>query len=366
MTTAAVMACSYLHEQGGSLGIARNVGDRARARCVAQAGLDLAMAYIQANGDWRTARPNGTWVTGQALYGAGVTIRVEDGSDANGDGLISVPSEGDADLADDPAEPFTISVTAALERRDPVDNRFLSSVSHVIRAEVRPVGSDLTSQWGLDEGSGTTVHGGDGQVGTTVNMDPATSWTTGRFGSALRFRGNNGYVTMPDTSAVEITTAGTVSAWINVNSFKNAFAGIVHKGTRRDFKDEAYSLQFWTGNRIYWGVTTASGSHPSVVSSSAPPAGTWVHVVGTWDSKAMKLYMNGSLVASGPGCESIRSPGAFNIGAQLNASPYYSFDGLIDDVRIYNRALTAAEAATLADGGSPTVTASIYLVDLCP
>jgi hypothetical protein len=363
MTVAAVVAYSYLGAQGSSIGIARNIGDHARARCLSQTGLDLALACIKAHANWRTTMPNGIWVTNQALYGGTLTIRVEDGSDANGDGIISVPSEGDGDLANDPSQPFTITVAANRERRD-ADNQVLSSVAHFVRADVRPSGGDLTSSWALDEGSGATVSGGTGQTGTLVNMDPVTSWVPGRTGNALSFHGNNGYVTMPDTSAVEITTAGTVAAWININSFKNAFAGIVHKGTRTDFADEAYSLQFWSNNQIYWGITTASGAHPNVMSPTAPPAGEWVHVLGTWDSSAMKLYVNGVQVATGAGVESIRSPGAFNIGAQLNASPYYSFDGLIDDVRVYNRSLTAAEAAAIAAGAPPQSTLWTYLVDL--
>ena len=363
MTVAAAVACAYLSAQGSAMGIARNIPDYARARCVAETGLDLTLAYIRTHSDWRTAQHNGVWVTNQALCGGTVSVTVEDGRDVNGDGVISVPAEGDGDLADDPSEGFTISVAGKFERRDG-SNQVVSSAYCLVRAEVRTAGGDLTSYWGLNEGSGSTVSGGAGQTGTMVNMDPATSWVPGHSGTALKFTGNNGYVTMPDTSAVEITTAGTVSAWININSFKNDFAGIVHKGTRTDFTDEAYSLQFWTGNDIYWGITTASGSHPCVVSPTAPPTGTWINVLGTWDSSAMNLYVNGTLVASGPGVESIRSPGAFNIGAQLDASPYYSFDGLIDDVRVYNRALSASEVATVATGGAPQSITWTYLVDL--
>lgn len=363
MTVAAVVAYSYLGSQGTSIGIARNISDQARARCLVQTGLDLTLAYIKTNTNWRTEQTDGTWVANQALYGGTVTIQVEDGADTNGDNVISVPSEGDGDLSNDPTQAFTITVTARLEQRDAA-NQVFSSVARILRAEVRPSGGDLTSSWGLDEGSGTTVSGGTGQIGTLINMDPATCWVPGKTGTALKFEGNNTYVTMPDTTAVEITTAGTVAAWININSFRDTFAGIVHKGTRTDFRDEAYSLQFWTGNRIYWGITTASGSHPSVLSPSAPPTGEWVHVLGTWDSSAMKLYVNGALVASGAGVESIRSPGAFNIGAQLNGSPYYCFDGLIDDVRVYNRALTAAEVAAIAAGALPQSTIWTYLVDV--
>lgn len=365
-TVAAVLASAYLSEQGGSLGIARNIQDRARARCVTAAGLDLTMAYIKATATWRTARTHGTWVSSQSLCGGAVSVRVEDGIDANGDGVISTPTEGDGNLANDAGQSFTITVSGTVERREPAGGRVFWSACDILRAEVRPAGGDLNSFWALDEGAGNKVSGGIEQTGTLINMDPATSWVPGKFGQALRFTGNNGYVTMPDTSAVEITTAGTVSAWININSFKNAFAGIVHKGTRADFKDEAYTLQFWTNNRFYWGVTTPNGAQPNVISPSAPPTGTWVHVLGTWDSTAMKLYVDGVMVASRAGVEAIRSPGAFNIGAQLDAPPYYSFDGLIDDVRIYNRALTAGEVAAIAGGAPPTTFFTTYLVDLQP
>jgi len=105
---AGIVAFSYIGAQSTSTQIASNIQNHSKALHVAEAGQELTMAYIRNNSNWRS-QPNGIWVANHS-YGEGAfTIIGEDGKDMNGDGVITIPDEGDGDLADDNSDPATIT-----------------------------------------------------------------------------------------------------------------------------------------------------------------------------------------------------------------------------------------------------------------
>ncbi len=124
----ATLALSFVSAQSTSIGIARSITDHSEARYVAESGLELAIAYIRANADWRTEQSNGTWVTDESFGGGTFTIVGDDGQDTDGDGVITIPTEGDSDLADDVADPLTLKVIGTV-----------NSVTHVVHAVLTPV-----------------------------------------------------------------------------------------------------------------------------------------------------------------------------------------------------------------------------------
>ena len=199
----------------------------------------------------------------------------------------------------------------------------------------------LVSNWNMNEGNGTTIGQGayQGQIiGNAV-------WTSGKVGEALHFDGVDSRVSVPDSPTLDLTTAGTVGAWIYMDSI-TPFGGIIHKGDRPDFFDEAYTLQFWTGNTIILGLN--NGQY-MVQTTTAFSPNTWYYVVGTWDSTSMRIYVNGTLNNSTTNTGvAINSAGSLNIGAQT--STYYNgtyhnfpFQGVIDEASISNRALSSDE-----------------------
>ena len=199
----------------------------------------------------------------------------------------------------------------------------------------------LVSNWNMNEGNGTTIGQGayQGQIiGNAV-------WTSGKVGEALHFDGVDSRVSVPDSPTLDLTTAGTVGAWIYMDSI-TPFGGIIHKGDRPDFSDEAYTLQFWTGNTIILGLN--NGQY-MVQTTTAFAPNTWYYVVGTWDSTSMRVYVNGTLNNSTTNTGvAINSAGSLNIGAQT--STYYNgtyhnfpFQGVIDEASISNRALSSDE-----------------------
>ena len=208
----------------------------------------------------------------------------------------------------------------------------------------------LSGQWALDEAGGLTAYdsSGNGQDGPITAGDPSTQWTAGKVWGGLRFDGSGtGFIRIPDSDVLDLSTEGTLSAWIYLEGYKN-FMGIIHKGEFRDWSDEAYSLQFWTGRRLALTFTTATGSK-KLYGNQQLQNGQWYHVVGTWGPNGMALYVNGTLDASNSvAAVGVPSIGSVQIGSQLSEnynSSYKNlpFIGVIDDARIYRRTLTASE-----------------------
>ncbi len=192
-----------------------------------------------------------------------------------------------------------------------------------------------------------------------------TTTATGLSGSALQFNGTSDYVSVPDSDTLTLGEAGTVEAVVYMNAYTR-FAGIVHKGTRTDFNDESYSLQFWDPDGILrFSIFNDAGAYLYVDSPDILETGKWYHLAGTWDQSRIVLYLDGVEVASATNTVgAVRNTnGDLIIGAQLpvqyNGSWHnLGFSGIIDRVRIYNRALTAEEisagySAIFAPGGQP-------------
>ncbi len=202
----------------------------------------------------------------------------------------------------------------------------------------------LVSDWSMNEGSGTTI--GQGAYQGSIIGDAV--WTNGKVGDALHFDGVDSRVSIPDSPSLDLTTSGTVGAWVYMDSI-TPFGGIIHKGDQTNFSDEAYSLQFWTGNTAILGITDNSGVLHMVQTNTVFSPNAWYYIVGTWDSTGMKIYVNGTLDKSttDTGVAKI-SAGSLNIGAQT--STYYNgtyhnfpFQGNIDEATIHNTALSSDE-----------------------
>jgi type II secretory pathway pseudopilin PulG len=278
--------------------------------------------------------------TGLNLYGAdsatkGRTPRFPTVLDSAPDGDVSPAAPFFANVLSQPVRSdwsksglSYLSPTGNIYTYSPVTGMFDSNVG-------------LVSNWNMNEGSGATTGQGpyEGQIiGNAV-------WTTGKVGQALHFDGVDSHVSVPDSPTLDLTTVGTVGAWVYMDAI-TPFGGIIHKGDRTDFSDEAYTLQFWTGNTIILGLN--NGQYVVQTTTAFSP-NTWYYVVGTWDSTGMRIYVNGTLNNSTTSTGvAINSAGSLNIGAQT--STYYNgtyhnlpFDGVIDEAVIYNRALSSDE-----------------------
>ena len=188
--------------------------------------------------------------------------------------------------------------------------------------------------WKFDKGSGLTAYdsSGQGNTGTLQNNMATTSWTSGKYGSALSFDGVDDYVSVPTSSTTEITSAITVSAWVKPES-----AMIANEIVQ---KNGAYGLKI-TNNNKFIGYRWGSPENHTSITTAVP--GNWYFVVMTFDSLTHKIYVNGVLENSESDANAIpSSANNLAIGAQTGGGGK-NINGLIDDVRIYNYARTTDE-----------------------
>lgn len=225
-------------------------------------------------------------------------------------------------------------------------NDFSSPVIYTVTAD-NGTKSDYTvtaEKTSVISGLWNFEYGSDGSY--TVSGATAVD---GILGNALYFNKGN-YVLVPDSDFLTLASEGTIEAVIKADSHQ-PFAGVVHKGVKKDFSDESYSLQFWgdngTDGTLRFSVFNSTGGYAYVESSTKLAVGTWYYVAATWNASEIRLYVNGNLEDAVPNTiGNIRdSSGGLVIGAQLPViySSSWSnlvFNGAIDRVQISSSALT--------------------------
>jgi hypothetical protein len=196
----------------------------------------------------------------------------------------------------------------------------------------------LVAAYSFDEGGGSTASdaSGNGNQGTVLGA----AWTSsGKHGSALVFNGfQTNWVTVDDSPSLDFTNAMTLEAWVYTEAFTSDWGTILMKEGLSDF---AYMLQLDPEHQLNTYILDPSGLS-GVAAPAEIPINSWHHVAGTFDGTVLCLYVDGNLVASQSLSGSIvPSTGPLRIGGNSIWGEY--FDGVIDDVRVYNRALSQLE-----------------------
>jgi hypothetical protein len=199
--------------------------------------------------------------------------------------------------------------------------------------------SGLVAAYSFNAGSGTTVADASGN-GNTGTITGATWTTAGRFGSALSFNGSSNMVTVNDANSLDLTTGMTLTAWVYPTVAPSGWRTIVAKERSGGV---VYFLHAGStsNNRPATGVYI-SNAERQLFGGSRLSANTWTHLAATYDGTTQRLYVNGVQVSSRAQTGTIQtSTNPLRIGGN---SPYGEFfQGRIDEVHIYNRALTQAE-----------------------
>jgi outer membrane protein assembly factor BamB len=244
----------------------------------------------------------------------------------------------------------TITITATNGVNPPATQSFTIGV-----LEIDPA---LVGWWKLDETSGTVaVNSAGGGDGALQNMD-GTEWTAGRLDGALQFNGGDDRVEIPRlvqddltiTFWVKTTQTGGTGQWWNC-------VGLVDGECAGSVADFGVVL---SGTKSAFGV---GNPDTTVTSTTSISDGAWHHVAATREmtNGAMKIYVDGSPDGTGTGqTGSLTAPPRLTMGCiQTNVS---YFIGILDDVRIYDRALSAGEIDALCRSASgptaPTITSA--------
>ncbi|PIZ47810.1 hypothetical protein COY32_01100, partial [candidate division WWE3 bacterium CG_4_10_14_0_2_um_filter_41_14] len=169
---------------------------------------------------------------------------------------------------------------------------------------------------------------------------------TGKWNASLNFDGTDDYVQTSGGPSLTNQTQVSVSAWIYDNGLTGTY-NFIANGQDNNFQfwwNSTYGLCFQVRTTV-WNACTG-GVVPSV--------GQWVHVAATYDGNTVRNYIDGRLQNSvaQTGTISTISTGPVTIGNYLVPTSGYEFNGQIDDVRIYNYALTANQIKTVMNEGA--------------
>ena len=238
--------------------------------------------------------------------------------------------------------------------------QYCNSVTWVAMATTPnvPTTNGLAGYWKLDEGSGTSVADSSGNANTGTVGTGGTLTTGGYYNGAVSFAGgSNNNVAVPDIAALDFSGSWTLSAWVNSSTLPGSAinAMIVQRNTSAS--KTAFELmldhhQSCSSSGQSWRVSfqDSGGTQNKACFAATVNTGTWYHVVGVWDASSSNLmvYLNGSLVVTqntGASVPVTSSGSGLKVGSDSGGTSRWN--GMIDDVRLYNRALSAAEITTL-------------------
>ena len=206
--------------------------------------------------------------------------------------------------------------------------------------------SGQVAYWPLDEDSGTTAVDAAGSNDGTYQNSP-TLGTAGLLGtSAVDLDGSADHVVVPDDASLEMsdTDAVTVSAWVNKDSAQSGWIAILQHS------DQSYNLQFETGDVPAF--TVYDGGWNTASSGTSVNTGQWYHLVGTFDGSTITMYVDGTQVDTASASAIADAGGQdVGIGENLDATGRH-LDARIDDVRVYDRALSSGEVSSLYQSAS--------------
>lgn len=209
--------------------------------------------------------------------------------------------------------------------------------------------TDVVAFYPFNETSGTTAADASGN-GNHAALQGAAAWAAGKSGNAVSLDGTNGYAALP-AGIVSNLNDFTVAAWVKVNKLSD-WERIFDFGTGTN------TYMFLTpqagGAGLRFAISTGSNSAEQQLNASAPLAeGVWKHVAVTLSGNTGILYVDGAEAARNTNMtlkpSSLGATTQNYIGRSQWNDPY--FNGLIDDFRIYKKALSASEIGTLTGSG---------------
>ncbi|QQS15390.1 MAG: LamG domain-containing protein [Candidatus Moraniibacteriota bacterium] len=229
-------------------------------------------------------------------------------------------------------------------------------------------GSKLLGWWKFNDGSGVTaVNEASSRGNGTLGGSSLPIWGDGPPNYTLDFSGADGEVTMANESDFDLKRTISISLWFRVDNFPSGsgWAPLVSKMDSSG-SDASQNYSVWINGLKFVHLTSSSSSGTQACSDTKDilNTGTWYHYVGVIDrdSGSMKRYVDGNLVLPGLTTHHCSGAGVFTSGdAQENNNPvkvggkfgsFDSFDGKIDDVRIYNGLLSSTDVSLLYDSGN--------------
>ena len=219
----------------------------------------------------------------------------------------------------------------------------LTAEFFVISGQAGAVEEGLVGYWKLDEDGGEQIQDSSG-MGNNGVVIGNVEWVDGMFGSALLFSEPQSCVNIEHSESIDLSEQLTIALWAKPEAVQPASAKFLCKQKSGEYP---YALQYNdTGGGIFGTINTTSrfDTAPHLEAFTE-----WAHLAYTYDGKAGILYKDGVEVARrAAGGELQHNELSLTIGSRLESTQ--SFKGIIDEVRLYNIALTPDEISVIMKG----------------
>ncbi len=258
-----------------------------------------------------------------------------------------------------------------LVRAQAIDSSSNTATTTAISVQVQNIlPSGLVGYWTFDEGSGTQSADQTGNGNTATLMNGAT-WGPGAVGSgSLQLDGVAAVASVPDSPTLRLPGNLSIALWVNHASLptNGSYMYYLQKGQN---DQDNYSLGCFNTNgvcRLFFEYDDTLGNYHYIPQTTGPglTTGAWEHVAVIFSSTSNSLafYVNGQPAGSVPATQLLNGTLAvpLSIGQQNIAGYNFTMNGLLDDVRIYNRTLTQAEVGTLYQMVAPPPPTGLRIV----
>jgi len=248
----------------------------------------------------------------------------------------------------------------ALKTADEVPN--WSPISNSPSGKTAQVAGGLVGYWKFDEGSGTTAvdSSGNNNNGTLIDNP---DWVDGKIGKALEFNGSTNYVEINDSDSLDGFDAITIEAWVKpILGQRGAVVSRYLYDYNIPINERVYELTVEQGGTIGFALSSDGSSATWLESSNTLQDNEWNHIAAVSDGNTMRIYINGEQDPNTKAAPASLHSSSYNL--QIGAWEYSPnqrdtyFNGVIDEVKIYNRALSAEEIKADYEAGTPPASIS--------
>ncbi|HIJ98312.1 TPA: hypothetical protein H1009_04470, partial [archaeon] len=180
--------------------------------------------------------------------------------------------------------------------------------------------------------------------GNNGTLQNGPTWnSSGQVGGAYRFDGVNDFINVGNPSVMQLTTPFTIEAWVRPDSIMSNNA-ILGKYTETDGSGYMFYI---AGGALIPRLYASNGASDNVQSNVALALNGWNHLVGVWNGASKYIYVNGTLRGSNAQTAVTASSINFTIGTYNLGGARTSFNGSIDEVRVYNRSFSPQQVYQL-------------------
>jgi PKD repeat protein len=272
--------------------------------------------------------------------------------------------DGGTSAAQDPTYTYTTSGTYTVKltasnnggsgSKTRVD--YVTVTPSVASYQAEVLADSPVSYWRLGEATGTTAADSAGSSTGSIKggiVTGAPGALAGDANTAMSFDGTTGYVSVPNSSSLNLTGDLSIELWAKPGALDNTTRAAVHKGGASGYPSYQYRLGLTSSN--FWRGTVFIGSdNYTVTSPSIAKANTWTFLAMTRRGSTLTLYMNGVAVATTTASASPlnTSTGVLAVGRTGSTSVDY-FKGSLDEVAVYPAALSPARITAHYRAGTP-------------